>query len=126
MLENVHKTTKIVIKDNNNKLTIANIIFLNNMPKLSSNQLQEYHDNGYVAPIEVLTKDQAFEIRKEIENIETKWPNELKGAGRNYVHMISPILDEVCHNSKMLDAVESIIGKNILICGTTLFIIPIS
>ena len=92
------------------------------MPKLSSNQLQEYHDNGYVAPIEVLTKDQAFEIRKEIENIETKWPDELKGAGRNYVHMISPILDEVCHNSKMLDAVESIIGKNILICGTTLFI----
>jgi hypothetical protein len=75
-----------------------------------------------VAPIEVLTKDEAFEIRKEIENIETKWPDELKGAGRNYVHMISPILDEVCHNSKMLDAVESIIGKNILICGTTLFI----
>ena len=92
------------------------------MPKLSSNQLQEYNDNGYVAPIEVLTKNQAFEIRKEIEKIETKWPDELKGAGRNYVHMISPLLDEVCHNSKILDAVESIIGKNILICGTTLFI----
>ncbi|MDC0616054.1 phytanoyl-CoA dioxygenase family protein [Candidatus Pelagibacter sp.] len=92
------------------------------MPKLSSNQLQEYNDNGYVAPIEVLTKDEAFEIRKEIENIETKWPDELKGVGRNYVHMISPILDKVCHNPKMLDAVESIIGKNILICGTTLFI----
>ena len=92
------------------------------MPKLSSNQLQEYNNNGYVAPIGVLTKDQAFEIRKEIENIEAHWPDELKGVGRNYVHMISPILDEVCHNSKMLDAVESIIGKNILICGTTLFI----
>ena len=92
------------------------------MSKLSSNQLQEYNDNGYVAPIEVLTKDEAFEIRKEIENIETKWPSELKGAGRNYVHMISPKLDKVCHNSKILDAVESIIGKNILICGTTLFI----
>ena len=92
------------------------------MSKLSSNQLQEYSDNGFVAPIEVLTKDQSFEIRKEIENIEARWPDELKGVGRNYVHMISPILDEVCHNSKMLDAVESIIGKNILICGTTLFI----
>ena len=89
------------------------------MPKLSSNQLQEYNDNGYVAPIEVFSKDEAFEIRKEIENIETKWPDELKGAGRYYAHMISPILDEVCHNSKMLDAVESIIGKNILVCGTT-------
>jgi len=92
------------------------------MSKLSSNQLQEYNDNGYVAPIEVLTKDEAFEIRKEIENIETRWPDKLKGTGRNYVHMISPILDVVCHNSNMLDAVESIIGKNILICGTTLFI----
>ena len=61
------------------------------MPKLSSNQLQEYHDNGYVAPIEVLTKDQAFEIRKEIENIEARWPDELKGVGRNYVHMLSLI-----------------------------------
>ena len=65
------------------------------MPKLSSNQLQEYNDNGYVTPIKVLTKDQAFETRKEIENIETKWSDELKGAGRNYVYMISPILDEV-------------------------------
>ena len=92
------------------------------MSKLSSNQLQEYNDNGYVAPIEVLTKDEAFSVRKEIENIETKWPNELRGSGRNYVHMISPLLDKVCHNSKILDAVESIIGKNILICGTTLFI----
>jgi len=92
------------------------------MSKLSSNQLQEYNDNGYVAPIDVLSKDEAFEIRKEIENIENKWPDELKGFGRNYVHMISPALDKVCHNSKILDSVESIIGKNILICGTTLFI----
>ena len=92
------------------------------MPKLSSNQLQEYDNNGYVAPIDVLSKDEAFKIRKEIENIETEWPNELKGAKRNYIHMISPKLDEVCHNSKILDAVESIVGKNILICGTTLFI----
>ena len=42
------------------------------MHKLSSNQLQEYNDNGYVAPIEVLTKYEAFEVRKEIENIETR------------------------------------------------------
>tara|TARA_B100000795_G_scaffold260306_1_gene236024 strand:- start:276 stop:1103 length:828 start_codon:yes stop_codon:yes gene_type:complete len=92
------------------------------MTKLSSNQLQDYNDNGYVAPIDVLTKNEALEIRKEIENIETRWPNELKGNGRNYTHMISPVLDKVCHNSKILDAVESLIGKNILICGTTLFI----
>ena len=45
----------------------------------------------------------------------------LEGLGRNYVHLISPIFDKVVHNSKILDAVESIIGKNILACGTTSF-----
>jgi non-haem Fe2+, alpha-ketoglutarate-dependent halogenase len=60
------------------------------MSKLSSNQLQEYNNNGYIAPIDILSKDEAFQIRKEIENIETKWPDELKGVGRNYAHMISP------------------------------------
>jgi hypothetical protein len=31
-------------------------------------------------------------------------------------------LDEVTHDTKILDAVQSLIGENILICGTTLFI----
>ena len=69
-----------------------------------------------------MTKDEAIEVKEEIEFIEKKWPNELKGLGRNYVHLISPIFDKVVHNSKILDTVEDIIGKNILVGGTTLFI----
>ena len=92
------------------------------MSLLTSDQLNQYKEEGYIAPINVLSSDEALKIRKEIENIEKNWPNELEGIGRNYVHMISPVFDNVCHNAKILDAVESIIGKNILICGTTLFI----
>ena len=89
---------------------------------LTSNQLEKYKNNGYVAPLDVLSKKEAKEIRDEIEYIEKKWPNELEGLGRNYVHLISPIFDKISHNEKILNAVESLIGKNILICGTTLFI----
>ncbi len=92
------------------------------MAKLSADQINQYNEKGYVAPIEALNKDEANEIKKEIEFIEKKWPNELEGLGRNYIHLISPMLDRVAHNSKILDAVESIIGKDILVCGTTLFI----
>ena len=92
------------------------------MTYLTSNQLKQYKDQGYVSPINVLTKDEANEIRNEIEFIENKWPEELEGSGRNYVHLISPVFDKVSHNEKILNAVESIIGKNILVCGTTLFI----
>jgi len=31
---------------------------------LSSNQIQEYNDKGYVAPIDILTRDEAIEIKK--------------------------------------------------------------
>ena len=92
------------------------------MANLSPEQVKQYQDKGYLAPIEALTEDEANEVKEEIEFIEKKWPNELKGLGRNYVHLISPIFDKVVHNSKILDAVEDIIGKNILVGGTTLFI----
>ena len=92
------------------------------MSKLTTDQIQQYHKEGYVAPIEVLTREEALEVRNEIELIENRFPNELDNSGRYNVHLISPKLDEVVHNSNILDSVESIIGKNILVCSTTLFI----
>ena len=92
------------------------------MSYLSSNQLKQYKDEGFVSPINIFTKEKAKKIRSEIELIENKIPGELEKSGRYNAHLISPLLDEVAHNSIILDAVESLIGKNILVCGTTLFI----
>jgi len=92
------------------------------MSYLSSNQLKQYKDEGFVSPINIFSKEKAKEIRNEIEFIEKKIPGELDGSGRYNAHLISPLLDEVTHNSKILDAVQSLIGENILVCGTTLFI----
>ena len=92
------------------------------MAYLNSNQLKQYNDLGYISPINILSKRQALEARNEIELIEKKLPNEIDKSGRYNVHLISPKLDSIVHDSKILDAVESIIGKNILVCSTTLFI----
>ena len=92
------------------------------MSALTSKQLKQYNEDGYIAPIDILSLEKIKKIREEIEYIEKKWPDELIGLGRNNAHYISPILDQVCHNSKILDTVESVIGKNILVGGTTLFI----
>ncbi len=92
------------------------------MTYLSSYQLKQYEDQGYISPIEILSNSEALEAREEIELIEKKMPNEIDKSGRYNVHLISPKLDSIVHNSKILDAVESIIGENILVCSTTLFI----
>ena len=92
------------------------------MAYLSSNQLKQYKDEGFVSPINVFSKEKANEIRNEIELIEKRIPKELEKSGRYNAHLISPLLDEVTHNPKILDAVQSLIGEDILVCGTTLFI----
>ena len=92
------------------------------MSYLSANQLKQYDDKGFVSPIDIFSKDRTNEIRKEIELIEEKMPEELNKSGRYNAHLISPLLDEVTHDSKILDSVQSVIGENILVCGTTLFI----
>ncbi len=92
------------------------------MAYLNSNQLKLYNDLGYIAPIDILSSYEALEARNEIELIEKKIPKQIDKSGRYNVHLISPKLDSIVHNSKILDAVESIIGKNILVCSTTLFI----
>ena len=92
------------------------------MTGLTTDQINRYKDKGYISPVDVLTSSEAKEIRDEIEKIEKDWPGALEGINRNYIHLISPIFNKVCLNKNILDAVESIIGKNILICGTTLFI----
>lgn len=92
------------------------------MSYLSSNQLKQYEDEGFVSPINIFSKEKAKEIRDEIELIEKEMPEELEKSGRYNAHLISPLLDEVTHNPKILDAVESLIDEDILVCGTTLFI----
>ena len=92
------------------------------MAYLSSNQLKQYKDEGFVSPINVFSKEKAKEIRDEIELIEKEMPEELEKSGRYNAHLISPLLDGVTHNPKILDAVQSLIGEDILVCGTTLFI----
>ena len=92
------------------------------MTRLTSDQLKDYKNKGYISPVDALTSSEAKEIRDEIEKIEKDWPGALQGINRNYIHLISPKFNKVCLNNNILDAVESIIGKNILICGTTLFI----
>ena len=81
------------------------------MTYLSSNQLKQYEDEGFVSPVNIFSKDKAREIRNEIELIEREMPGELDKSGRYNAHLISPLLDEVTHNSKILDAVQSLIGE---------------
>ena len=62
------------------------------MTGLTTDQLKDYKNKGYISPVSALTSSEAKEIRDEIEKIEKYWPRALEGINRNYIHLISPIL----------------------------------
>ncbi len=89
---------------------------------LSQEQQKHYEEHGFVAPINVLSADEVSATLQALSDAEAQWPDSLSGAGRNNAHYVLPALDTLTHHPAILDAVESLIGHNILVAGTTLFI----
>ena len=54
--------------------------------------------------------------------MERRHPEMLNPANRNNKHLVFKWLDEVVHHRTILDAVEDLIGPNILVWGSVLFI----
>jgi len=92
------------------------------MSGLSPEEVQFYLKNGYISPINILSEKEATSFHEKLQSIESKYGSDLTGVGRNNTHQVIPFIDHLAHNPKILDVVQSIIGPNILIAGTTLFI----
>ena len=90
--------------------------------KLTTEQIEAFHRDGFVSPIDVFSTEEALHLRKKLEAAETKWPEAFLGAARNNAHLNLLCLDEIVHNSGLVDAVEDLIGPDILNYGTVLFI----
>ena len=92
------------------------------MTALSTDQTSFYRENGYFAPIDIFTEDETSALYSTFRQLENDHGDALSGYGRNNSHQVLPIFDQVAHHPRILDAVESLIGPNILVAGTTLFI----
>lgn len=90
--------------------------------KLSRKQIDAFHKDGFVSPVDIFSEDDALQLRKRLERAELEWPEAFEGSARNNAHLCITCLDEIVHNEVLLDAVEDLIGPDILNYGTVLFI----
>lgn len=90
--------------------------------KLTDAQVEAFHRDGFVSPIDVFSEDEALALRARLEAAETRWPEAFEGAARNNAHLNLTCLDEIVHDSRLVDAIEDLIGPDILNYGTVLFI----
>jgi len=71
--------------------------------------------------IDLLTIEEAAEVRRHIEEIEAKLGIKMMSRFRIKAHLPFPFLCDLVSHPKLLDAVEDLIGPNILCWGSSFF-----
>ncbi|MGU9957360.1 MAG: phytanoyl-CoA dioxygenase family protein [Arenicellales bacterium WSBS_2016_MAG_OTU3] len=93
------------------------------MPKaLTTQQVEQYHELGFISPIDVMSEDEALCYKERLEAVEQNYPDEINAENRNNAHLSLACLDELAHHPVVIDAVEDLIGPNIDLWGSVLFI----
>lgn len=91
------------------------------MPKhLTHDQIDQYRRAGYVSPITAFSADAARGYRAKLEAGERA--HGLAPDQRRKMHLYLKWVDEIVHHPRVLDAVEDIIGPDILLYHLTLWL----
>ena len=89
---------------------------------LTKEQIEQYHDQGFISPIRVISEREALSIKNELEQVEAEFPEEINAENRNNLHLSFAFLDKLAHNKIIVDAIEDLIGPNISLWASVMFI----
>ena len=93
------------------------------MPRLlSAEQVAGYERDGYVSPITVLTPDEVRQARAELEAWESQQGKPIDFPEKSKSYLLFDWADRLVHHPRILDAVQDVIGEDILVYHSTLFV----
>jgi non-haem Fe2+, alpha-ketoglutarate-dependent halogenase len=91
------------------------------MKMLTEAAVRQYQDLGYYAPVAVMSREEAAALRNALETFEAG-AGVLAGTLRQKSHLLFTWLNDLIRHPCILDAVEDVIGPNILCWGSSFFI----
>lgn len=89
--------------------------------RLSTEAVAQYRRDGYHFPVRVLSAAEARSYRDRLETAEQAAGGPLAGDRRHKVHLLYTWANELARHPAILDAVEDVIGPDILCWSTTFF-----
>ena len=91
------------------------------MKMLTEAAVRQYQEQGYYAPVRVMPRADADALRARLEAFEAK-AGILAGPLRHKSHLLFTWLNDLVRHPAILDAIEDVIGPNILCWGSSFFI----
>jgi hypothetical protein len=90
---------------------------------LSQAQVDAFHRDGYLAPVDVFGVEEARRWRADLESFERTLPPGPVAAGdRRKLHVRLPWARTLVGDERLLDVMESLLGPDILVFTSTFFI----
>ena len=89
--------------------------------RLGTDAVAQYRRDGFHFPVRVLSSQEARSYRDRLEVAERAAGGPLAGDRRHKVHLLYTWANELARHPAILDAVEDVIGPDILCWSTTFF-----
>ena len=89
---------------------------------LNESEVAAYRERGYHFPVNALTESEVSEFRGKLEDYEARTGGPIKGEMRHRSHVLFPWINEMIRHPKILDAIEDLLGPDILCWNTSFFI----
>lgn len=88
---------------------------------LSPEEVRAYHENGCLFPIRIMDESEAGSLFERMQDFAARHPEEAATVFGNKCHLLFPWLYDLVEHPRILDAVESVIGPDILCWGAGFF-----
>ena len=92
------------------------------MPKvLTDEQLEQWERTGAVWPIDLLSEDEAADYNLRFEELESSLEGEAQDRFRMKAHLPFPWLWDLVTHERLADAMEDLLGPNLVCWGSSFF-----
>jgi non-haem Fe2+, alpha-ketoglutarate-dependent halogenase len=92
------------------------------MTRLASAAVEQYRRDGFYCPVRVMSPGEALALRGQLEAVEAEHGGRLSGEIRHKPHLLFTWLADLVRHPSILDAVEDVLGPNLLAWSTSFFI----
>lgn len=89
---------------------------------LTAEAVTAYHDHGFLPAVDAMATAEADALRGKLEAFEAGLGRAPEAADRRKLHVRLPWMRDLVEDRRILDAVEALIGPDILVFNSTFFI----